>query len=263
MNRKIILLRLLTVALCLAFVGQALAQTIKVGVSPGDVFNYKVTYFWDSTDPTATPPASFVEANSTEYYRATIDEVKYTTVTLKTVQHFLNGTDINKDELINVGNSLGGCLLVYAADLPAGGYLYPAATDLPLMIDGTVSRPYGSGYRDTNWIEVTMTDVEGYVTRYTKLYFDKSTGVLVDARFDDVSTDLPDQTFSRTIVITESSLWTVAGTPSDGDGHGDDQTGGLSMEATYGIIAAVVIVAVVAVVLVLWKKGKIGKKGKP
>jgi len=79
---------------------------------------------------------------------------------------------------------------------------------------------------------------------------------LVDAYFEDVFSDMPAQTFSRTIVITESSMWTVGGSPSDGNGDGGGQTGGLPMEWIYGIIIAAVIVAVVAAVLVLRKRGK-------
>lgn len=253
MNNKHVSLKLLAILLCLSFIGQAFAQVAKVGVSPGNVFKYKVTYLWSSTDPTATPPASWVEANSTDYYQATINEVTGTTVTLKTVQRFLNGTELKKDELIDVGNSLGGCLLLYAANLVGGSYLYPAATYLPWKVNATVSRPYGSGYRDTNWIEARMTDVKEYAYRYTSLYFDKATGVLVDAYFEDVPVDTPDQKFGRTIKITESSLWTVAGAPP-GDGNG--LTSGLPMEVVFGVVAVVAIVSVSAVALVIRKRGK-------
>lgn len=260
MNRKLVLLKLLTLMLCLTFVGQALAQTATVGVSVGNVFKYKVTYFWSSTNSSAPLPADWVAANETEYYQANVTEVAGTTISLDTVQHFLNGTNYSRDELIDVGNSLGGSLLVYAANLVAGSYLYPAATSLPWKINATVSRLYGSGYRDTNHIEVTMTNVNYsgviYDYRYTSLYFDKASGVLVDATFEDVYANYPEQTFGRTINITDSSLWTVAGTPSDGDGNGDGQTGGLPMELIIGVIAVVVVVAVLAAVLLLRKRGK-------
>ena len=259
MNRKLAFSRLLAVMFCLALAGQVAAQTsqVAVGVLAGNVFKYKVTYFWNSTNPSDPVPSNWAEANTTEYYQATVKEVTGTTVVLQTVQHFLNGTDLTKDnELIDVSMGAGGSLLVYAANLVEGSYLYPAATYLPWIINATVSRPYGSGVRETNWITVKMTDVESYVYRFTSLYFDKATGVLVDAYFEDVFSDMPAQTFSRTIVITESSMWTVGGSPSDGNGDGGGQTGGLPMEWIYGIIIAAVIVAVVAAVLVLRKRGK-------
>jgi len=260
MNRKLAISKLLVALLCLAFVGQVLAQTAQVapGVSPGNVFKYKVTYFWNSTNSADVVPANWVEANTTEYYQATIKEVTGSTVTLTTVQHFLNGTDVPKDELIDVGNSLGGSLLIYAANLVKGSYLYPVATYLPWIINDTVPRSYGSGVRDTNWITVRMTDVENYVYRYTSLYFDKATGVLVDAYFEDVFSNMPNQKFGRSIVITESSLWTVSGSPSDGGGGGGgNQAPGLSTEVL--IVGAIVIVAVVVIVagvLLLRKRNK-------
>ena len=258
MSRKLVILKLLAITLCLTLSGQAAAQTVGVGVSSGNVFKYNVKYFWSSTNASATPPASWVEANSTEYFQATIKEVISTTITLQTVQHFPNGTDNSKDELVDVATSLGGSLLVYASNLVAGSYLYPSSTNLPLIINATVSRPYGSGYRDTNWIQVRMTNAEDFVYRFTSIYFDKATGVLVDAYFEDSPSNLPNQNFSRTIKITESSLWTVPGTPSDGDGNGggDNQTTGLPMELVYGVVVAVVIVAVVATVFVLRKRGR-------
>ena len=258
MNRKLALPKLLAIMLCLALAGQVAAQTaqVTVGVSPGNVFRYKVTYFWDSTNPSDPLPSNWAEANTTEYYQATVKEVTGTTVVLQTGQHFLNGTDItNDDELIDVSMGAGGSLLVYAANLVKGSYLYPAATSSPWIINDTVSRSYGSGVRETNWITARRTDLEGYVYSFTSTYFDKVTGVLVDAYFEDVFSSMPNQKFSRTVVITESSLWTVGGSPSDGNGGGG-QTGGLPMELVYGIIVVVVVVAVVAAVLLVRKRGK-------
>ena len=258
MNRKLALPKLLAVMFCLALAGQVAAQTaqVTVGVSPGNVFRYKVTYFWDSTNQSDPFPSNWAEANTTEYYQATVKEVTGTTVVLQTVTHFLNGTDITTDnELIEV--SMGAMLLplIYASNLVKGSYLYPAATSLPWVINDTVSRPYGSGVRETNWITVKMTGLEDYVYRFTSMYFDKASGVLVDAHFEDVFSSMPNQKFSRTITITESSLWTVGGSPSDGNGGGG-QTGGLPMELVYGIIVVVVVVAVVAAVLLVRKRGK-------
>lgn len=135
------------------------------------------------------------------------------------------------------------------------------ATYLPWIINDTVTRSYGSTVRDTNWITVRMTDVESYVYRYTSLYFDKATGVLVDAYFEDVFSSMPSQKFGRSIVITASSLWSVEGSSNGGGGGGGNQTPGLSMEVI--IIGAIVIVAVVVIVagvLLLKRRGKTIKR---
>ena len=108
-------------------------------------------------------------------------------------------------------------------------------------------------------MQVTMTNVNStnvlYDYRTTSLYFDKASAVLVDATFEDVYSDHPVQTFSRIIKITDSSLWTVAGTPSNGDGN----AGGLPMELIIAIVAVVVVVVIV-IVLLLRKRGKSRKK---
>ena len=120
------------------------ATVVTGGVSQGDVFKYSVVYVWTSTDANATPPAYWVEANSTEYNQATVKEVTGTTITLQTIQHFLNGTDINQTELADVGSGITGSVLLYAANLANGSYLFPSSTSMPWVINATVSRAYGA-----------------------------------------------------------------------------------------------------------------------
>ena len=244
-------------AFCSAIMAQASAQTptITIGVSEGDTFKYTATYFWNSTNPNDTVPKYLLEQNTTEYLRATIKTVTGNTVTISEVQHFLNGTDVPREELTSVGTSNQFSVLLYAANLNAGDYLLPMS-QLLYTIDATVSREYAGGARQTNYIEVNMTDLEEYVYRYTSLYFDRSTGILVDAYFADVMVDSPSQTFSYTYLLTETNRWNVAGSQPPGDGDGDNQIGGLPMELIIGIVVAAVVVAVVAVVLFLRKKGK-------
>jgi hypothetical protein len=245
--------------LCLAVVAQVSAQTqATVGVSQGNIFKYDTKGYWTSTNASATVPASWAELNQTEWYQATISSVTGTTVSIKTVQHFFNGTEIPQDQLIDVGIGVGGSLLVYASNLQFGDKLYPSSS-LPWTINETVQRTYGSGERATNHIEVRMNNLEDYVYRYTSLYFDRSTGILVDAYFEDVLTQTPDQTFSRTIKITESNVWTVPGTPSDGNG-GNGGGGGppwqLPLEWLVGIVVVVVVVVAAASLLVMRRRKK-------
>jgi hypothetical protein len=263
MAKKLALSAFLLMLLCVTIVGQASAQAqVQAGVSEGNTFKYSVKYFWSSTNQDATPPADWVEANTTEWYQATITTVTGTTVSINTVQHFLSGNETTKSELIDVGTGLGGSVLVYAANLNAGNYLYPSRTDLPWIINETVPRSYGAVARDTNHIQVRMTDVEDYVYRYTSLYFDKQTGVLVEALFEDVLSKTPDQTYSRTVKITESNVWAVSGGPTNGNGNGGGNGGdgatptGLPLEWVVGIIVVVVVVAVAASVLLLRKRKK-------
>jgi hypothetical protein len=224
-----------------------------VGVSQGNTFKYSVKYFWTSTNPSDTPPANWVEANTTEWYQATISLVTGTTVNIETVQHFLNGSETRNNELIDVATGNGGSLLVIAANLNPFDYLYPS-TPVSVWINETVQRSYGGVERGTNHIEVTMTDLEGYVRRYTSQYYDRQTGVLVEARFEDVFSNTPDQTFSRTVKLTESNVAALSG-GSTGDGDGSTLLG-LPWEWIVVIVVVVVVVAVVAGVLLIRKRKK-------
>ena len=257
MTKKHSLSAFLLLLLCSVIVGQASAQgQVTVGVSQGNTFKYDVKYYWDSTNSSATVPADWIHANTTEWYQATISSVTGTTVSIKTVQHFLDGNETLKDDLVDVSIGVGGSVLVYATNLKAGDSLYPS-TFLPWIINETISRSYSSGVRETNHIQVRMTDLEDYVYRSTSLYFDRQTGVLVDAYFEDVLAATPDQTFSRTVKITESNVWTVSGTPTDGNGNGGGtQTSGLPLEWIIGIVVVVVVVVATASLLLMRQRKK-------
>ena len=253
MNKKNICSATLLLVLFLATIGQASAQ-VQVGVRQGNSFTYDVTYFWSSTDSSAAPPANWIEANSTEWLKANVQSVLDSWVTIETTQHFQDGHETTGSELADVATGAGGSILVYAAGLEADNRLYPQSTSLPWTINDTVSRSYPNGPRDTNHIEVRMTDVEDYVYRYSSLYFDKSTGIMVEAYLEDVMTSLPDQTFARTIVINESNVWVVSGSSQDGDGNGTTANSWPPIELIYGIVIAVVVVAIIATVLLLRKR---------
>jgi len=257
MNRKTFVSILCAICLCLAVAVDVTAQdSVQVGVSPGDVFKYDVAFFWSSTASNSTIPEYWVQANTTDYIQATITEVSGTTVSIQTIQRFLNGTEISGDEVTDVSHGEGGSLFVYAANLTAGDPLYPAVEDFPYLIDSTVSRQYGSGPRDTNYIQEKLTEIEGCLYRDTTMYFDKASGVLVEAYFEEVPSGQPTQKLSRTIVITSSSLWTVEGYVPDGDGgDGDEnQKFGLSPEAVIGVTIAVIVIVAVATILLLKRR---------
>ena len=67
-----------------------------------------------------------------------------TTIALQTIQHFLNGTEINQTELADVGSGITGSVLLYAANLANGSFLFPSSTSMPWVINATVSRAYGA-----------------------------------------------------------------------------------------------------------------------
>jgi hypothetical protein len=257
--KKTVLAALSVLVLCFAIAQQVQAQNTteyQVGVSEGDTFKYDLTFYWSSTDPNATAPASWANANATEYYQATIQLISGTTVNIGTVWRFLNGTEISETEIAEVATGLGGSILVYAANLSAGEQLYSRSIDITDKIDETLTLSYSQGSRETNHVEVTKTDVENEALNYLDLYFDKQTGIMVDVYTSVIYTNLPNQTFARMAKIKESSLWNASGFSLDrnSDGYKQPPTQSPPMEFVYVIIIAVVIVVVAASLLLLRKR---------
>src|SRR3990170_8150108 len=191
MNKRTALAALSVLVLCFAFAQQVQAQDFHVGVSEGNTFKYDMAFYWSSTNQTATAPISWVNANATEYYQTTIQTVAATTVVINTFWHYLNGTEINGTELVDVVTGNGGSILVYAANLAAGMLLYPGSLSITDRIDETITR----GTRETNHIEVNKTGVENEVYSYINLFFDKQTGIMGEVYTEDVYSSMPDQTF--------------------------------------------------------------------
>jgi hypothetical protein len=217
MIKKLLIPALFVLILSATLVGSALAQTTvpQPGVQVGNEVKYKLTFYWNSTTPGATPPSSWVDQNNTDYYQATVTSVMETLVELQTDWHFKNGTDITNTEQVDVSTGNGGSILVYASNLTAGSSLYPLAS-YPWIISETTTHAYSSGAtRLTNHITENRTDLgTDYVYSYVSLYFDQKTGFLVDAYLEDVYTATPDQVFARQITIQESNAWTVPEFPS-------------------------------------------------
>ena len=263
MNKKTALAALFVLILCFAIAQQVQAQDItdyQPGVSEGNIFKYDMVFYWSSTNPTATTPTSWVNANATEYYHATIKLVTGTTVTIDTLWRFLNGTETTNTELTDVAIGAGGSILVYATNLAAGMQLYPSSTSITDRIDETITRSYPQGARETNHIEENKTNVENQVYSYINLYFDKQTGVMVEVYTEDVYTSMPDQKFSRTAKIKESSLWTVSGSSSNGNSDGTTPPPTQwPMEIIY-VITIVVVAVVVAASILLVRKRKAKKR---
>ena len=262
MNKKTALAALSVLVLCFAIAQQVQAQDTteyQVGVSEGNTFKYDMVFYWSSTNPNATVPASWANANATEYYQATIQSIMGTTVTIDTVWRLLDGTEINDTELSEVVTGMGGSILVYTANLAAGVLLYPRSTYITDRINETIARSYSQGTRETNHLEANKTDAENEVYSYVDLYFDKQTGIMVEVYTEDVYTSMPEQTFSRNAKLKESSLWTVSGSSSDGNSDGNNSPSSWLSTELIVVITVVVIVAVAASLLLL-RKSKTKKR---
>lgn len=216
MNKKTVAALFLIFLISFTFAGTALAQTeqVLVGVSPGNVFRYDISYYWSSINPSDVVPAFLVAQNQTDYFQITVETITSTTVVIQTVWQFLNGTAVNSTDVAEVSSGATGSIYVYAANLTAGGFLFPSATDLPWRINSTEFRSYPRGFRETNHIAVNNTDIEGIVYSYMDLYFDKQTGIVVEFTLTSVTTATPNQKVVQHFVLKESNAWVVPEFPS-------------------------------------------------
>lgn len=217
MNKKFtVACSFLILLLYASFILGTFGQTsVAVGVSQGDSFKYDLTYFWSSTRYSDAVPASLVSKNQTDYYQVTVDAIAGTSLRLGTVWRFNNGTEITGADLEEVGNTTAtGFIYVYAANLTSGSYLFPSAIDLPFIINNTVFRTYTDEFRSTNYISVNRTDLPGLLYSVMDLYFDKPSGVVVEATLTDVYEDMPYQTFTTHIALKEASLWSITQSPT-------------------------------------------------
>ena len=216
-TRKTVPVIVFIILMCTSLVGSALAQaSVSVGVSQGDSFKYDLKFLWSSTNRADVAPASWASKNQTEYFQVNVDVAVGTALRISTVWRFMNGTEFNGTQIEEVGNNTStGFIYIYAANLDAGSYLFPSATDLPFMINSTGFRTYENNeFRATNHIMVNRTDLSDRVYSYMDLYFDKESGVLVEATLKEVYTDEPNQVYTTRILIKESSLWSIPATPT-------------------------------------------------
>jgi hypothetical protein len=204
--------------ICTSAIGSVFAQTtVSSGVSEGDSFKYDLKYLWTSSNPVDVVPLDWVSKNQTDYLQVNVDVAVGNALRLSTVWRFLNGTELSGTQLEEIGNNTStGFIYIYAANLNAGGYLFPLATDLPFIINNTIFRIYNNNNepRAINHIEVNRTDFEDRKYSYMDLYFDKAPGVLDEAKLEEVYSYQPTQTYTTLITIKESSLWNITPQPT-------------------------------------------------
>ena len=271
MNKKTVATSILLVTLLmLPILGYVSAQTPAMpGVSVGNMFTYNITYFWNSTNPIDIVPFYLITQNQSTL-QVTVQTVAGTTVGVATVWTYKNGTQQSSTEYDEVNGGITKTVLVYAGNLSAGDYLFPGATDLPFIINGTTIREYSGIFRQTNHIQINNTNLEGTLYSLLDQYFDKQTGILVEYYLMTVYSATPSQTVTQHILLKDSNVWavqspssspspTTASTPSPSPPPTTSTPSGTSPNTSTGsspsetiyivIIAAVTIVIVAALVL--------------
>jgi len=212
MNGRIVLLNLIATFLLLALVVGASAQTRTVGVSVGNKFRYSPTVSWSSNDTSATPSSDLVDANNTLWGEVTVTGISGTNITTQITNHYKNGTEATpmggwKDVNTGAGNMT---IFVISANLTAGDSVYTSSS---WIINETVLRTYSSVERETNHLNMTLSDgtqITGY-----DFYWDKSTGVLVETLQETTNqTGTYTTRSSEDLQIISSNVWTVPEFPT-------------------------------------------------
>lgn len=248
MNRKAF--KFATFFLILLFlmsVGRSSAQTITPGVSPGDSFAYSFSVFWSSSDPNATVPADLLKQNETKLIRVVVTDVGGSVVFMNITWQFKNGTETNSQVFVNVLDGRGdGFGLVVAPNLSARYYAYPMGINMSnsFVINETLVRTYPFGERETVRATINRTS-SNYVYVFYDMYFDKTTGVMLEWYVEQVPYANPSEKISSIWKIKEFNIKNAT-TPNN-------QT---SEQSWQGILVLIILVCVVAVIAVLVHKRK-------
>lgn len=198
-----------------ATIGEIAAQVATPpppGVAPGNVFTYDFFAFWNSTDKTAKPPADLVELNKTETIRLTITQVSSNgMVNMNITSRFENGTENTVDGMLNIwtGYGIRAFGLIASRNLTRSNVVYYQG-DYNFTINGTATRTYSFGERETAYYTVNSTDAD-YVYNFKIVYFDRETGVMLENYMEQVTTSNPNETRALLWKIKEFDLRTIGG----------------------------------------------------
>ena len=117
----IILLAVLIPTTAVLAYTQMTPKTVKVGVQVGDTFTYSLSGTSTLTGLDAVDTPNFGQYNATDYYKITITGIDKTNVTMDTVWKFLNGTEIDTPQRLDIANG-------NKSDTNGFWALYPAAS---------------------------------------------------------------------------------------------------------------------------------------
>ncbi len=197
----IIVVIILVVASAAAF--YALQQTTptdntpkySIGVKAGDIFTYNVKGIAEQFSENETVPANFYDLNKTDYVKVTITNVVGPNVTYSTTWRYINGTQYDNTETLNVivGNESANFWGIFASNLTQGDLLRALRPD-GNSFNSTDTKAYAEGNRTINsqvtnkeYYNAEDTTQTLYRNRY--LYVDKATGMMVELKVIDIYTN--------------------------------------------------------------------------
>ncbi|MEM2889261.1 MAG: hypothetical protein QXM52_05445 [Candidatus Bathyarchaeia archaeon] len=171
------------------------AQT-SIGVSPGDTFTYNFYAFWSSTDPTASIPADVLALNETRLIKITVHQAAGAMVIMNITKQFINDTEVSTQVFVNLLSGDGdGFGLIIAPNLTKNSLVYPMGlnTSNSFVIDEELVRTYSFGEREVLHTSINKTGLTDYRYIYYDMYFDKTTGVMLEWYVEQVSRSAPNE----------------------------------------------------------------------
>jgi len=177
------------------------ATDYAVGVKAGDWIKYDITATWTGN---GTQPSYVTETNKVEWIRIDVSSVAGTTVGLNETVQYNNGTQTFQSYDTDVQGSISSPF-VAASNLTAGDPLSPQNPET--TINQTVTRMYAGANRNVNIIESTSSS-QSYVSE-GRIYFDKSTGIMVELYMNQTDYDNPGGYVETSVKATETNLWSA------------------------------------------------------
>jgi hypothetical protein len=194
------------------------AKAVAVGVNAGDSFTYNITSTSTLISLDAVEPPGFFQYNQTDYYKITITSINGTNVSLDTIWHFKNGTDVTGKQQIDIANGKksddNGFWAIYPADLNVGDLLRPTGFD-GLKVNRTDTKVFADSAR---WANFWFIDNQFYNVNdptqstqrydYTGVIFDKATGMLETlTNYQEYNNPAMKETITWN--LADSSVWLV------------------------------------------------------
>jgi hypothetical protein len=213
MDRKVASM-LASLIILIVIVPVVLSAEISVGVKQGDWIEYQ-------TNVTGTPPPD----HNVAWARMEITDVQGVDINLNVTTKFFNGTSLNEAITLNLETGQLGDDFIIPANLNGGGAFFDKRVG-NITINGLEERTYGGATRTVVYAD----------TSQTKFYWDKLTGILVEA-FSTYS----DYTMHTT--VDKTNMWQAS------------QIFGLDSTLFYAlIIVAVAIIAAIIFFVIRRKK---------
>ncbi len=193
-------------------------KPVQVGVQVGDTFTYSIKGMSTLTGIDAVESDGFYLYNQTDYYKIVITDLNGTSVTMDTKWRFLNGTEINSPQTIDIASGQktdeNGFWALYPANLNIGDLLRPRGYD-QTHVNNTDTGTYTSGDRarcfwfiNNQFSDVRDPTQSTLMYDYRNIFFDRATGILVSFQNYQFYNN-PEREEVITWVLVDSSVWQV------------------------------------------------------